>query len=119
MEHTWQKDEIFVFGSNLKGIHGAGAAAYAREHCGAQLGVGVGLTGRSYAIPTCKYPGVALPLHLVKTFVDNFILFAECYPELKFFLTKVGCGIAGFSESDIAPLFKNAPTNVRRPPEWY
>ena len=57
-EHAWKEDEIFVFGSNLKGIHGAGAALFARTHCGAVLGQGEGLQGQSYALPTCDGPGL-------------------------------------------------------------
>lgn len=117
-EHEWQPDEIFVFGSNLLGIQGAGAALFAKDHCGAEMGVGEGLTGQSYALPTCSSPGVPLPLELVGACVRHFIDFAVLHPDRSFFLTRVGCGYAGFSDAEIAPFFLDAPSNIRKPPEW-
>ena len=95
--------EIFVFGSNLAGAHGGGAARAARIHFGAVMGQGVGLQGRSYAIPTMQGGPEA-----IKPYVDDFILFAKQHPELTFLVTPIGCGIAGFHARDIAPLFASA-----------
>ncbi len=97
------EDEVFVFGSNLAGMHGGGAAATAYRCFGAVWGQGVGLQGQSYAIPTMQ-GGV----ETVKPYVDEFIAFAKSHPELRFLVTKIGCGIAGFSEEEIAPLFAEA-----------
>lgn len=94
------KNEIFVFGSNIKGHHGGGAARFAHKHFGAIWGVGVGLQGQSYAIPT-MHGGT----DVIKPYVDQFVNFAHLHPELTFYVTKIGCGIAGFTEQDIAPLF--------------
>ena len=96
-------NEIFVFGSNLAGMHGGGAAWIAYERFGAIMGQGVGLQGQSYAIPTMQ-GGV----ETIKPYVDEFITFAKAHPEYKFFVTKIGCGIAGFSVEEIAPLFYHA-----------
>ena len=96
-------NEIFVFGSNLAGMHGGGAAWIAHERFGAIMGQGVGLQGQSYAIPTMQ-GGV----ETIKPYVDEFIEFAKAHPELKFLVTKIGCGIAGFREQEIAPLFYHA-----------
>lgn len=98
-----EEDEVFVFGSNLAGMHGGGAAAIAHRSFGAVWGKGVGLYGQSYAIPTMQ-GGVKT----VKPYVDEFIEFAKSRPELRFLVTKIGCGIAGFSEEQIAPLFAEA-----------
>ena len=96
-------DEVFVFGSNLHGYHGGGAARAALKKFGAIWGQGVGLQGQSYAIPTMQ-GGV----ETIKPYVDQFIDFAKAHPELFFYVTRIGCGIAGFKDSDIAPLFKDA-----------
>lgn len=95
--------EIFVFGSNLAGMHGGGAARVALDRFGAVPGQGVGLQGQSYAIPTMQ-GGV----DTIRPYVDEFIEFARSHPELKFYVTRIGCGIAGFDDSEIAPLFANA-----------
>lgn len=100
---TLDEDEVFVFGSNLAGMHGGGAAATAHRCFGAVWGQGVGLQGQSYAIPTMQ-GGV----ETVKPYVDEFIEFAKSHPEKRFLVTKIGCGIAGFREEDIAPLFREA-----------
>ena len=94
------KNEIFVFGSNLAGMHGGGAARAAFNHFGAIWGQGVGLQGQSYAIPT-MHGGV----RQIQPYVDEFIIFAEEHPDLHFFVTPIGCGIAGFKPEEIAPLF--------------
>ena len=96
-------NEIFVFGSNLAGAHGGGAARLAYNRFGAIWGQGVGLQGQSYAIPTMQ-GGV----ETIKPYVDEFIEFARQHPEYKFFVTQIGCGIAGFMVEEIAPLFADA-----------
>lgn len=96
-------NEIFVFGSNLAGHHGSGAARLAYNRFGAVWGQGVGLQGQAYAIPTMQ-GGV----ETIKPYVDEFILFAEQHPEYKFLVTRIGCGIAGFRDEEIAPLFAAA-----------
>ena len=98
-----QENEIFVFGSNLDGFHGGGAARAAMNHYGAVWGQGVGLQGQSYAIPT-MHGGV----DVIKPYVDDFIAFARQHPELRFLVTRIGCGIAGFAVEQIAPLFADA-----------
>ena len=120
-EHTPERiselkpNEIFVFGSNLAGSHGGGAARIAYQRFGAIMGQGVGLQGQSYAIPTMQ-GGV----ETIKPYVDEFIAFAKAHPEYKFFVTKIGCGIAGFRVDEIAPLFKGAldVENVILPKEF-
>ncbi|MBX2966985.1 MAG: hypothetical protein KF845_12640 [Cyclobacteriaceae bacterium] len=97
-----EDDEIFVFGSNLDGLHGGGAAAVARKW-GASWGQGVGLQGQTYAIPTMQ-GGV----ETIKPYVDEFLSFAKSKPNLKFLVTEIGCGIAGFTVEQIGPLFKKA-----------
>ena len=96
-------DEVFVFGSNLAGMHGGGAALTAFEQFGAVWGCGVGLQGQSYAIPTMQ-GGVKT----IKPYVDEFIDFARSRPDLFFYVTRIGCGIAGFDDDDITPLFAAA-----------
>ena len=100
---TLKENEIFVFGSNLQGMHGGGAARYANLHFGAVWGVGVGMTGKTYAIPTMQ-GGV----ETIKPYTDEFIAYAKQHPELTFLVTPIGCGIAGFKAEEIAPLFKDA-----------
>lgn len=92
---------IFVFGSNLAGIHGAGAAAYAVKHYGAEYGVGEGITGRAYALPTKDEKLKALPLDKIEQHMTRFLLFVEKNPILHFNLTPVGCGLAGYKRRDI------------------
>lgn len=96
-------DEVFVFGSNLSGYHGGGAARAAMNLFGAVWGQGVGLQGQSYAIPTMQGG-----IETIKPYVDQFIEFARTKPELYFYVTRIGCGIAGFVDEDIAPLFREA-----------
>lgn len=95
--------EIFVLGSNLAGVHGGGAARIALEKFGAVPGQGVGLQGRSYAIPTMQ-GGV----ETVRPYVEEFVDFARRHQELTFLVTRIGCGIAGFRDEEIAPLFADA-----------
>ena len=110
-----EPNEIFVFGSNLAGAHGGGAARIALDCFGAVWGQGVGLQGQSYAIPTMQ-GGV----ETIKPYVDEFIEFAKVHPELKFLVTRIGCGIAGFRDEEIAPLFTAAieVKNVILPKEF-
>ena len=98
-----KENEIFVFGSNLAGMHGGGAARIACLHFGAVMGKGVGLQGQSYAIPTMQ-GGV----ETIRPYVNDFIDFAKHHPEMQFLVTPIGCGIAGFEAEDIAPLFEEA-----------
>ena len=98
-----KENEIFVFGSNLAGMHGGGAARIAHLHFGAVMGKGVGLQGQSYAIPTMQ-GGV----ETIRPYVNDFLDFAKHYPEMQFLVTPIGCGIAGFEAEDIAPLFEEA-----------
>ena len=98
-----KENEIFVFGSNLQGMHGGGAARIAYEKFGAIWGQGVGLQGQSYGIPT-MHGGV----DVIKPYVDEFIEFAKTHSGLKFLVTRVGCGIAGFKDKEMAPLFEGA-----------
>ena len=118
---TQQSDtlpKIFVFGSNLAGRHGKGAALHARKHHGAIYGKGVGRQGQSYAIPTKDANLQTLPLSIVAGHIDDFINYAINNPDLKFEVTRVGCGLAGYTEQQIAPLFKNAPSNCKMPEGW-
>ena len=104
-----QPGEIFVFGSNASGHHGAGAAAQAQREFGAVWGEGHGLHGQSYAIDTMS--GLGVLEREIATFVD----FVETRPELTFLVTEIGCGIAGYTPADVAPLFPRVPLNVRLP----
>ena len=98
-----EDNEVFVFGSNLEGMHGGGAARIAHKSFGAVWGQGVGLQGQSYGIPT-MHGGV----ETIAPYVDEFIEFAKAHPELHFYVTRIGCGIAGFKDEEIAPLFTKA-----------
>lgn len=110
-----QQGEIFVFGSNLSGMHGGGAALVAYRKFGAVWGQGVGLQGQSYGIPTMQ-GGV----ETIRPYVDEFIQFAGEHPELTFLVTRIGCGIAGFTDDEISPLFKKAHSieNIVLPEGW-
>ena len=98
-----QENQVFVFGSNLAGMHGGGAARVARLRFGAVIGNGVGMQGRSYAIPTMQGG-----TKTIRPYVNDFIAYAKEHPELTFLVTPIGCGIAGFEPEDIAPLFEEA-----------
>lgn len=110
-----QPNEIFVFGSNLRGMHGGGAARIAHQKFGAIMGQGVGLQGQSYAIPTMQ-GGV----ETIKPYVDEFIEFAKEHQDLTFLVTRIGCGIAGFTDEEISPLFEAAHdvNNIILPNNW-
>lgn len=111
-----KENEIFVFGSNLEGRHGGGAASVAYRKFGAEWGRGVGLAGQSYAIPTMQ-GGV----ETIAPYVDDFIGFACNHRKQKFYVTRIGCGIAGFRDEEIAPLFRNAigEENIILPETFY
>lgn len=109
---------IFVFGSNLAGRHGKGAALTAVKKYGANYGQGEGLQGRSYGIPTKDRNLKSLPLETIKIHVDTFVSFANDHPLLTFEVTKIGCGLAGYSPDQIGPMFKNCPENVILPDEF-
>lgn len=113
-----RSSKIFVFGSNLAGRHGKGAALTACRNHGAEYGQGIGRQGNSYAIPTKDQNLKTLALPMIKIYVIDFITYAMKHPEEKFFVTKIGCGLAGYKESDIAPMFKNAPNNCQLPEGW-
>ena len=115
-----KQQEIFVFGSNLSGIHGAGAARHALLHHGATMFQGIGLQGSSYALPTKGVNISFMPLEDIGRHVAAFIDFAKIRPDLTFRVTRVGCGLAGFKDTDIAPLFTEALPleNVSLPMGW-
>lgn len=109
---------IFVFGSNLSGIHGAGAARFALDKKGAKYGKGIGLQGQSYALPTKGINISFMPLAEVEVHIDAFKDFAMDHPNVEFQVTQVGCGRAGFTKEQIAPLFKGSPSNCYFDLEW-
>ena len=121
---------VFVFGSNHKGVHGAGAARHAARWCGARSGQGEGPMGAgvhaptgtvlpaSYAIPTKSGPSTTLPLVEVTQHVEAFLDYARQCPALTFQVTRIGCGLAGFKDEQIAPLFTDAPPNCLLPGRW-
>ena len=107
-----EPDDIFVFGSNLQGMHCGGAARVALQKFGAVMGQGVGIQGQSYALPTMQ-GGV----ETIKPYVDELIDLAREWDQNTFYVTRIGCGIAGFTDEEIAPLFDKAYDlyNVRLP----
>lgn len=115
--------DVFVFGSNLLDIHGAGAARRALAQYGAQYGVGVGRTGAAYAIPTKKAPTMLesdrLSLKTISGYVGDFMNYARAHPDDVFLTTRIGCGLAGYRSEDIALFFRDAPDNVRLPRSWH
>lgn len=111
---------VFVFGSNLAGRHGAGAALWARQNRGAVSGQGEGLQGQSYAIPTKGADLRSLPLWRIRGYIASFCNFAASHPEMTFELTPIGCGLAGYKPEQIAPMFRDerVPENVVLPMEF-
>lgn len=101
-------NEIFVFGSNESGIHGAGAAKYALENFGARWGLGFGRSNQSFAIPTKNWGIKFLSIEYIKFYVDRFIEYTKLKPTFNFYVTEIGCGLAGWHYEDIAPLFYEA-----------
>lgn len=115
--------QVFVFGSNRAGIHGAGAALTARLLCGAVRGIGEGpmpdhLAPRCYAIPTKDEHLRRLPLSAIAEGVERFLAFARARSDLAFFVSAIGCGLAGYRPADIAPLFADAPASCTLPEGW-
>lgn len=116
--------KIFVFGSNLGGIHGAGAALYAYRNHEAQMYIGVGITGNSYAIPTKDgsvnhhMVGSPLPKYVVNHYVNQFNQHAQLTPDAEYQVTRIGCGLAGFRDDEIAPMFRDAPGNCTFDTDW-
>jgi hypothetical protein len=109
---------VFVFGSNLSGVHGAGAALHARFYYGAVLGQGVGRWGNSYAIPTKRTPYIPLSLEEIQEHIHQFLLYALNHPDETFLVTPVGCGLAGYTQEEIGPMFRGAPSNCIIPSEF-
>jgi hypothetical protein len=109
---------IFVFGSNLGGKHLGGAARYAADNFGAEMGVGEGRTGQSYALPTMDAGFGVLSLGDIRDRIDDFKDYARDNPNLEFYVTRVGCGIAGYSDSQMAVLFVGSPSNCFFDPQW-
>lgn len=109
---------IFVFGSNLAGLHGAGSAQAAYKQHGAQWRVGVGPVGNSYAIPTKDEDIRTMSLVQIAPYVADFLRYARENPDLVFDVVRIGCGLAGYSDRDMAPLFAGAPDNVVLPDGW-
>lgn len=114
-------NEIFVFGSNYAGRHGKGSALTARRKFGAKMGQGQGLQGRSYGICTKDRKLKVLSLSAIATQVEGFLRFAAANPQLHFLVTPIGCGLAGYSPKDIAPLFLSnwIPDNVALPESFW
>lgn len=108
---------VFVFGSNRKGIHGKGSAKTALYPFGAAYGVGEGMTGAAYALPTCEIPGRSLMLSDIENHVKNFRRHVEENPHVVFVVTAVGTGYAGYNHHDIAPMFKGIPRCIF-PDNW-
>jgi hypothetical protein len=109
---------IFVFGSNLAGRHGKGAALFARHERGAISGIGAGPQGRSYAIPTKDYQLRPLPLLKIAAHISDFLEYARTHPRERFEVTAVGCGLAGYRPAEVAPFFRRAPPNCDLPPSF-
>lgn len=110
--------DVFVFGSNQQGRHGKGAAYFAFVHFDAEEGKWDGHVGRSYAIPTKYSPRVSMELSEIQPYVTKFIEYARTHRHLRFHVTRVGCGLAGYKNSQIAPMFKDAPENCSFAKEW-
>ena len=111
-------DHVFTFGSNTMGRHGKGAALFAVKHRGAVYGRGVGYQGNSYAIPTKNGQLQTLRLGVISGHVDHFLRFAAWRPDLRFQVTPIGCGLAGYRPEQIAPMFADAPDNCVLPEEF-
>lgn len=109
---------VFVFGSNLAGRHGKGAAEHAARYYGAEIGVGEGPTGRAYALPTKDRDLRPLPLQEIAAHVEAFLAHARSRPVTTFLVTQVGCGLAGYEPQQIAPFFASAPANCFLSAEW-
>lgn len=110
---------VFVFGSNLADRHGAGAALDALRYWGATPSIGVGLQGESYALPTKDEDLCTLPRFKIEHYISEFIALAEDTPEVDYQITRIGCGLAGYRDEQIAPLFNGAPDNCHLPLGWH
>lgn len=110
--------KVFVFGSNEAGIHGAGAALHAYKKCNAQYGKGYGHYGDSFAIPTKNEDVQTLPLGMIQAYVCGFLAYASGKRKLEFFVTRIGCGLAGYKDEQIAPMFVGAPKNCMFDIKW-
>lgn len=118
-EIMFYSNGVFVFGSNLQGINGAGAAKEAQARYGARRGIAEGMSGRSYAIPTKRtWRSAGLPLDTIWVNVQEFLGFARANPQLQFAVTRIACGFAGYRDEQIAPMFKGAPDNCHLPDGW-
>ena len=113
-----EPNQIIIFGSNVSGIHGAGLAKYCKNNFGAVQGQALGITGQCYAIPTKDTRIRTLPLQDIQYYVNIFIAYAYQHRELEFLVTKIGCGLAGYTIEDIAPMFKRVTTNLILPEEF-
>jgi hypothetical protein len=111
-------ERIFVFGSNMAGRHGKGAAKHALLYYGAKSGVGIGHIGHSYAIPTKDHDLKVLSLDQIAHFVRAFLAYARTNPDLEFNVTRIGCGLAGYQNNHIAPMFDDPPFNCYFDREW-
>jgi hypothetical protein len=109
---------IFLAGTNLDGRHGAGSARYAYLYHGLKMGVAEGLCGNTYALPTVGSKLARMMLPEVEGAVERFIQFAAQHPELQFQVTRVGCGLAGFTDAEIAPLFAASTPNCLFDEAW-
>lgn len=108
----------FVFGSNEAGLHGAGAAKKAYEKYGARWGFSYGHMGDTFAIPTKDIDIQTLPLHRIQQYVEGFLAYAHGHKKTRFKVTRIGTGLAGYSDSEIAPMFKDAPANCEFDSQW-
>lgn len=119
-DHTEPKNKkaILVFGSNLAARHGGGAAKLAEDKYGASRSIAEGRSGRSYAVPTKDFEIETLPLRKVRGYVSNLLKYILENPDEVFFMTRIGCVLAGYKDKDIAPMFIGAPTNIDFPEEW-
>lgn len=112
------ENEVFVFGSNLAGRHGLGAAKFARDRCGAKYGIGTGFTGNSYALPTKDQNLRVMSLVKIQAQIEHFKFVAQLHPDKVFLVTKIGCGLAGYKDHEIAPLFRGSPSNCKFHCSW-
>lgn len=110
--------QIFVFGSNLAGVHGGGAARHAYVTQCARWGLGFGPSGNAYAIPTKDRSILTMPIEEIAPYINDFLEYARSNSLTEFFVTRIGCGLAGYSDSDIAPLFRGAPDNCSFAKQW-
>lgn len=118
LDLTKKAGVVFVFGSNLAGKHGAGSAKEAARFYGAERGVGQGRTGNAYAIPTKDEKLKTLSLQTIEDYVQRFITYAKQHPELTFNIVAIGCGLAGYRPEEIAPMFRDVPSNCNLPKEF-